>query len=86
MANVIADYLSCLAETHNSASFTYAQLQTQFPWLRLSRHFIPSSKLLALVYTALSKPSVSIPTMRAKLGRLVVESTTSRQNFFGLLA
>ena len=85
MANVIADYLSRLPETHNSASFTYAQLQTQFPWLRLSRHFIPSSKLLALVYTALSKPSVSIPTMRIRLGQLVVESTTSKQNFFRLL-
>jgi hypothetical protein len=86
VANVIADYLSRLAETHNSASFTYAQLQTQFPWLRLSHHFIPSSELLALVYTALSKPSISIPTMRAKLRWLVVESTTSRQNFFGLSA
>jgi hypothetical protein len=81
--NIIADFLSRVAKTHHSSSFTYEHLQTQFPWLRLSRRFVPSSELLALVFTGLSRPSVVIPTTRVKLGRMQVEPSTSKQSFFG---
>ena len=82
--NVVADFLSRLADTHDFASFTYSHLQTRFPSLKLSRRFVPSSELLALVSSALLKPSVDIPTMRVKLGHMITESPTSNQNFFGL--
>jgi hypothetical protein len=69
--NVIADYLSRLAtSTHDVSSFTYSQLQTKFPWIKLSRRFVPSSKLLALVCSALSNASARLPTF-------------STQTFFG---
>jgi hypothetical protein len=35
--NIIADYLSRISKTHSFSSFTYETLQTQFPWLTLSR-------------------------------------------------
>jgi hypothetical protein len=82
--NVVADFLSRLAETHDFSSFTYSQLQTRFPSLKLSRRFAPSSELLALVFSALLKPSVDIPTTRVKLGHMITESPTLKQNFFGL--
>jgi hypothetical protein len=82
--NVVADFLSRLASTtHDVSSFTYSQLQTKFPWLKLSRRFVPSSELLALVCLALSSASVNLPTTRVKLGQLLVEQTTSTQTFFG---
>jgi hypothetical protein len=82
--NVVADFLSRVSLTHNVLSFTYHDLQIRFPWLTLSRRFVPSNDLRALVFTALSKPSVNIPTTRVKLGLLSAESTTSSTNFFGL--
>jgi hypothetical protein len=82
--NVIADYLSRISHTHKFSSFTYANLQTQFPWLTLSRRFLPSKELLLLVSTALLRPSVSIPTTRVKLGQMKTEPNTSKQPFFGL--
>ena len=82
--NIIADFLSRIAKTHGFSSFTYANLQTQFPWLRLSRCFVPSNELLVLVFTALLRPSVDIPITRVNLGRLLVEPSTSKQTFFGL--
>jgi hypothetical protein len=82
--NVVADFLSRVSLTHNVSSFTYHDLQIRFPWLTLSRRFVPSNDLRALVFTALSKPSVNIPTTRVKLGLLSAESTTSSTNFFGL--
>jgi hypothetical protein len=81
--NVVADYLSRIALTHDPSSFTYHDLQTRFPWLRLSRRYVPSSELLALVCTALSSASGSIPTTRVPLGLLSAEPPTSRQTFFG---
>ena len=81
--NIVADFLSRLATTtHDVSSFTYSQLQTKFPWLKLSRRFVPSSELLALVCLALSSASVKLPTMRVKLGQLLVEQTTLTQTFF----
>jgi hypothetical protein len=79
--NIIADYLSCISHTHKFSSFTYANLQTQFPWLTLSRHFLPSSKLHLLVCTALSRQSVSIPTTRVKLRQMQTEPNTLKQPF-----
>jgi hypothetical protein len=80
--NVVADFLSRLTATHELSSFTYSHLQTKFPWLTLSRRFTPSSELLALVCSALSKAYVQLPTTRVKLGRLIVEPTTSTQPLF----
>jgi hypothetical protein len=81
--NIVADFLSRLATTtHDVSAFTYSQLQTKFPWLKLSRRFVPSSELLALVCLALSSASVKLPTMRVKLGQLLVEQTTLTQTFF----
>jgi hypothetical protein len=80
--NIIADFLSRASLTHNMSSFTYRHIQTRFPWLTLSRRFFPSSELLALVFTALLRPSVTIPTTRVMLGQLIAESPTSNQNFF----
>ena len=82
--NVVADYLSRLAITHDPSSFTYHDLQTRFPWLKLSRRYVPSSELLALVCTALSSASVSIPITRVPLGQLSAAPPTSKQTFFGL--
>jgi hypothetical protein len=81
--NVIADYLSRISHTHEFSSFTYANLQTQFPWLTLSRRFVPSKELLALVFTALLNPSVDIPTTRVSLGQMTTEPSSSKQSFFG---
>jgi hypothetical protein len=82
--NVAADYLSRLATiTHNVSSFTYSHLQTKFPWLTLSRRYVPSNELLALVFLALLQPSVTPPTMRIKLGQLTAMPITSTQTFFG---
>ena len=81
--NVVADFLSRLADTHDVASFTYSQLQIKFPWLMLSHRFVPSNELLALVCTALSSASATIPTTRVKLRHLLVEQTTSTQTFVG---
>jgi hypothetical protein len=82
--NVVADFLSRLSDTHTDvSSFTYSQLQTKFPWLRLSRRFVPSSELRALVYSALSSASVSLPITRIKLGHLLAERTTSTQTIVG---
>jgi hypothetical protein len=80
--NVIADYLSRIAITHTSATFTYLDLQIRFPWLKLSRLFQPSNELHALVCSSLSTPSVNIPTTRVPLGRIKVASITSSQRFF----
>jgi hypothetical protein len=55
----------------------------KFPWLKLSHHFVPSNELLVLVFSALSRQSVAIPITRVNLGRMIAESTTSRQNVFG---
>jgi hypothetical protein len=77
--NVIANFFSRLSATHDVSSFTYLQLQTKFPWLRLSRHFIPSSELHVLIYTALSSAFMTLPTMRVKLGQLLAEQTTLTQ-------
>jgi hypothetical protein len=74
MKNVVADFLSRLAETHDFSSFTYSQLQTRVPLLKLSRCFAPSSELLALAFSALLKLSVNIPTTRIKLGHMITES------------
>jgi hypothetical protein len=63
-------------------AFTYDMLQTQFPWLKLSRRFTPSKELHALVYSALSQPSVTLPTTRVKLGQMIIEPSTSKQPFF----
>jgi hypothetical protein len=82
--NVVADFLSRLFESHHFSAFTYQHLQTRFPWLRLSRRFLPSNELLALVFTALSRPYVDIPTTRVELGLLRAEPSTSSQNFFGI--
>jgi hypothetical protein len=80
--NVVADFLSRLTATHDLSSFTYSQLQTKFPWLTLSRRFVPSSELLALVCSALSKAYVPLPTTRVKLGQLIAEPATSTQPLF----
>jgi hypothetical protein len=80
--NVIADYLSRIAITHTSATFTYLDLQIRFPWLKLSRLFQPSNELHALVCSSLLTPSVNIPTTRVPLGRIKVASITSSQRFF----
>jgi hypothetical protein len=82
--NVIADFLSRISHTHQFSSFTYETLQTQFPWLTLSRRFAPSNELLALVFTALLRPSVNIPTTRVNLGQMTTAPSTSKQSFFGL--
>ena len=82
--NIVADFLSRIYQTYNFSSFTYQKLQIQFPWLKLSRHFIPSSELLVLISMALLRPSVAIPTMRIKLGHLQAEPPTLKQNFFRL--
>jgi hypothetical protein len=82
--NVVADFLSRLFESHHFSAFTYQHLQTRFPWLRLSHRFLPSNELLALVFTALSRPYVDIPTTRVELGLLRAEPSTSSQNFFGI--
>ena len=82
--NVVADFLSRLSDTHHDvSSFTYSQLQSKFPWLRLSRRFAPSSELRALVCTALSNAFVTLPTTRVKLGHLLAERTTSTQTIVG---
>jgi hypothetical protein len=81
--NIIADFLSRLYKTHKSSAFTYDMLQTQFPWLKLSHRFTPSKELHALVYSALSQPSVMLPTTRVKLGQMIVEPSTLKQPFFG---
>jgi hypothetical protein len=84
LQNVVADFLSRLtASTHDPSSFTYSQLQTKFPWLKLSRRFVPSSELLALVCSALSSAYVTLPTMHVNLGQLLVERTTLTQTFYG---
>jgi hypothetical protein len=80
--NIIADLLSRLYKTHKTSAFTYDMLQTQFPWLKLSRRFTPSKELHALVYSALSQPSVTLPTTRVKLGQMIIEPSTSKQPFF----
>jgi hypothetical protein len=80
--NVVADFLSRLSETHDVSSFTYSDLQTKFPWLTLSRRYVPSNELLALVCSALSNAYVPLPTTRVKLGQLLVEQATSNQHFF----
>jgi hypothetical protein len=82
--NNIANFLSRLYKTHKPDAFTYATLQIQFPWLKLSRRFIPSNELLALVFSALSQPSVKLPTTRVKLGQMIVTQSILKQNFFGL--
>jgi hypothetical protein len=82
--NEVADFLSRLSLTQSMSSVTYHTLQTRFPWLRLSRRFVPSNDLLALVFMALSTPSVDIPTTRVPLGQLRAELSTSRTSFFGL--
>jgi hypothetical protein len=81
--NTVADFLSRLSDTHDISSFTYSQLQTKFPWLRLSLHFVPSNELHALVFTALSSAFVILPTTRVKLGHLLAEQTTSTQTIVG---
>ena len=82
--NIIANYLSCIAITHTSSSFTYLHLQTHFPWLKLSCLFQLSNELLVFIYTALSKPSINIPTTRVQLRQITAESVTSSQHFFGM--
>jgi len=82
--NIIADFLSRIALTHDPSTFTYHHLQIKFPWLRLSRRFAPSNELLALVCSALSNPSIDIPTTRIPLGQLNAEVATSTQTFFGM--
>jgi hypothetical protein len=76
--NVIADYLSRAKNTNDLSSFCFKQYQTQFPWLTGSRRFLPSKELLWLLTTALSRPSVNIPTVRVPLGRLQAGPDTSR--------
>jgi hypothetical protein len=68
--NVVADYLSRAKNTNELSSFSFKQFQMQFPWLTGSRRFLPSKELLCLLISALSKPSVDIPTMRVPLGQL----------------
>ena len=80
--NVIADYLSCIALTHTSATFTYLDLQTHFPWLKLSRLFQLSNEVHVLICSSLLTPSISIPTMRVPLGQIEAISITSSQHFF----
>jgi hypothetical protein len=82
--NIVADFLSRMSITHNPSTFSYQHVQTQFPWLRLSRRYVPSNELLALVCSALSTQSVDIPTTRVMLGQLRVEPPTSKQTFFGI--
>lgn len=82
--NVVADFLSRLFETHHFSAFTYQHLQERFPWLTLSHRFLPSNELRALVFTALSMPSVNIPTARVSLGHLEAAPSTSKQTFFGI--
>jgi hypothetical protein len=83
--NVVADFLSRLSDDthHDVSSFTYSQLQSKFPWLRLSHRFAPSSELRALVCSALSNAFVTLPTTRVKLGHLLAEQTTSTQTIVG---
>jgi hypothetical protein len=82
--NIVADFLSRAPATHGFANFSYRHLQTRFPWLHLSRRFLPSNELLALVCSALLQPSVNIPTTRVPLGRMTTESSISSPTFFGL--
>ena len=84
--NVIADYLSCIAITHTSATFTYLDLQICFPWLKLSRLFQPSNELHVLICSSLLTPSINIPTMRVPLGQIKATSIISSQPFFNTLA
>ena len=79
--NVITDYLSCIAITHTSATFTYLDLQTRFPWLKLSHLFQPSNELHALICSSLLTPFINIPTTQVLLGQIKAESTTSSQHF-----
>ena len=85
LANVIADFLSHIAITHNPSTFSYHHVQTQFPWLWLSYcHVLSNKKLLALVCSALSNQSVNIPTTRVTLRQLRAEPPTLTQTFFGM--
>jgi hypothetical protein len=68
--NVVADYLSRAKNTNNLPAFSFKMLRTKFPWLSGSRRFQPSSELLCLLTTALSRPSVVMPTTRVPLGQL----------------
>ena len=68
--NIFADYLSRAKNTNDLSAFSFRQFQTMFPWLKGSRRFQPSKELLCLLITALSRPSVDIPTTRVPLGLL----------------
>jgi hypothetical protein len=80
--NIIADFRSWLTATHELSLFTYSHLQTKFSWLMLSLHFTLSSKLLALICSALLKAYVQLPTTRVKLGQLIIKPATSTQPLF----
>jgi hypothetical protein len=68
--NVVADYLSRAKNTNDLPAFSFKMLRTKFPWLSGSRRFQPSSELLCLLTTALSRPSAVMPTTRVPLGQL----------------
>ena len=74
--NVIADYLSRIRLSNDFDSFSLKNLQTRFPCLKSSRHFLPSKELVSLLTTALLTPSVDIPTTRIKLGQIIAAPTT----------
>jgi hypothetical protein len=79
--NIVADYLSRAKNSNNSFAFSFRKFKTTFPWLKGSRHFLPSSELLWLLIMALSKPSVNIPTTRVMLGQLQVGPVISKSIF-----
>jgi hypothetical protein len=66
--NVVADYLSRAKNTNDLPAFSFKMLYTKFPWLSGSRRFQPSSELSCLLTTALSRPSVVMPTTWVPLG------------------